>query len=153
VQASAAALGRVSLRRIVTPLLEAVSAPHGPDRYLELINPVWSLREVRARIIEVRRHAAASVTLLLQPNTNWRGFQAGQHVAFTVDIDGVQRTRCYSLACSAYSTGLLEITVAAQREGMVSGYLHATAVPGTVVRLSRRTAVSCCRSPAPNTSS
>jgi ferredoxin-NADP reductase len=77
------------------------------------------------------------VMLLLRPNTNWQGFQAGQHVAFTVDIDGVLRTRCYSPACSAYSTGSLEITVAAQRGGLVSGYLHANAVPGTVVRLSQ----------------
>jgi ferredoxin-NADP reductase len=125
------------LRRIVDPLLEAVSTPHGPDRYLEMVDPMWSLRKVRAKIVEVRHCAGGSAMLLLRPNGNWRGFRAGQHVAFTIEIDGVLRTRCYSLACSAYSTGLLELTVTAKPDGLVSSYLHAKAAPGTVVRLTQ----------------
>jgi stearoyl-CoA 9-desaturase NADPH oxidoreductase len=148
-----AALRRVSLQRISVRLLEAVTAPHGPDRYLEMISPMWSLREVRAEIIEVRRPALGSVTLLLRPNRNWRGFRAGQHVALTIEIDGVRRTRCYSLACSAQSgsaqsgsaqsgsaqrkDGLLELTVAAEPDGVVSGYLNSHVCPGAVVRLSQ----------------
>lgn len=124
---------------MVGRLLEVVTAPHGPDRYLELVNPMWSLRgEVRAEIVEVRRTAIGSVTLWLRPNRNWRGFRAGQHVAVTLDIDGVRRTRCYSLACSPYRhDGLLELTVAAQPQGLVSGYLHAAVGAGTVVGLSQ----------------
>lgn len=136
--ASVAALGRVSLRRVVVLLLGAVTAPHGPDRYLEMISPLWSLREVRAEITEVRRPAPGSVTLLLRPNRNWRGFRAGQHVALTIEIGGVRRTRCYSLACSAHRRdGLLELTVAAEPDGVVSGYLNSRLRPGTVVRLSQ----------------
>jgi ferredoxin-NADP reductase len=131
-------LRRVSWRRIAVPLLTAVTAPHGPDHYLEMINPTWSVREVRAEIVDVRRSALGSATLLLRPNRNWRGFLAGQHVALTVEIDAVRRTRCYSLACSAHRRdGLLELTVAAEPEGLVSGHLNSTARPGTVVRLSQ----------------
>lgn len=132
------ALGRASLHRVAVPLLEAVTVPHGPDRYLEMLNPMWSLQEVRAKIVDVRHPAVGSVKLLLRPNGIWRGFRAGQHVAFTIEIDGVRRTRCYSLACSAHCPdGLLELTVAAEPEGLVSGYLHSDAGPGTVVRLSQ----------------
>ncbi len=99
---------------------------------------MWSLREVRAKIIDVRQTARGSVTLALRPNGNWRGFRAGQHVAFTIEIDGVRRTRCYSLACSVYCPdGLLELTVAAEPEGVVSGHLHSDAGPGAMVRLSQ----------------
>ena len=136
--ASMSALGRVSLRRIAVRLLEAVAAPHGPDHYLEMISPMWSLQEVRAEIIEVRNPAFGSVTLLLRPNRNWQGFRAGQHVALTVEIDGVWRTRCYSLACSANrNDGVLELTVADEPNGVVSGHLNAQVCPGTVVRLSQ----------------
>ena len=38
-----AALRRASLHRIVGPLLEAVTAPHGPDHYLEMVNPMKRL--------------------------------------------------------------------------------------------------------------
>jgi stearoyl-CoA 9-desaturase NADPH oxidoreductase len=133
------ALGkRMSWHRIAAPLLAAITAPHGPDRYLELINPLWSLYEVRARVVDVCRPALGSVTLLLRPNRNWRGFRAGQHVALTIEIGGVRRTRCYSLAGSAHRrAGLLEFTVAAEPDGLVSGHLNTAVRPGTVVRLSQ----------------
>jgi ferredoxin-NADP reductase len=136
--APVAALRRVVFHRIAVPVLRVVTAPHGPDHYLEMINPTWSLREVRAEITGLRRLAVGSVTLLLRPNGNWRGFRAGQHVAFTIEIDGVWRTRCYSLACSAHrQDGLLELTVADEPSGLVSGHLNAAACAGTVVRLSQ----------------
>jgi len=141
--ASIAVFRRVLLRRVLAPLLAVVSAPRDPDCYLEMVNPRWSLREVRAEIVEVRRLALGCVTVLLAPNGNWRGFRAGQHVAFTVEVDGVRRTRCYSLAGSAAGEGgLLELTVAAEPGGVVSGYLN-SADPdfgvrrGIVVRLSQ----------------
>lgn len=136
--AAATALGRAALHRVGFAVLNAVTAPHGADRYLELLNPMWSVREVRAEITGMRRSAPGSVTLLLRPNGNWRGFRAGQHVALTIEIDGVRRTRCYSLAGSPYRPDdLLELTVAAEPGGLVSGYLHSRAGPGTVVRLSQ----------------
>ncbi|HEY6424753.1 MAG TPA: ferredoxin reductase [Pseudonocardiaceae bacterium] len=126
------------LGRFAAPLLKVLTAPNDPDRYLEMINPVWSLNEVRATITETRHPAPGSVTLLLRPNRNWLGFRAGQHVALTIDVHGVRRTRCYSLACSAHGTdGLLELTVAAERDGVVSGHLNSDVRVGIVVRLSQ----------------
>jgi stearoyl-CoA 9-desaturase NADPH oxidoreductase len=138
VAASGIRLGHASLHRVVGSLLEAVTWPYGPDRYLEVFNPLWSLREVRAKIVDVRHTAVGSVTLLLRPNRNWQGFRAGQHVAMTVEIDGVRRTRCYSLACSAHRPNrLLELTIGAEPGGLVSGHLHSDTQTGTVVRISQ----------------
>ena len=119
-------------------LVEALAAPHGVDRYLELVRPAWSLREARAEVTAVRHPAPESVTLTLRPNHVWRGFSAGQFVRCTVEIDGVQRARCYSPASSAHrADGLIELTARAHPEGLVSRYLHDHAVPGMVVGLEQ----------------
>jgi ferredoxin-NADP reductase len=127
---------RLGRRLLGSGLLEALAAPHGVDRYLELIRPSWSLREARAEIVEIRRQTADSVTLTLRPNENWRGFATGQFVRLTVEIDGVRHTRCYSPACSEHTPGRIEITVRAHPEGRVSGFLDRAARLGMVVGLS-----------------
>src|SRR5687767_10392657 len=114
---------RLGRRLLGSGLLEALAAPHGVDRYVELIRPAWSLREARAVVSEVRRRTADSVTLTLRPNENWTGFRTGQFVRLTVEIDGVRQTRCYSPACSEHTPGHFEITVKAHPEGLVSGFL------------------------------
>ena len=119
-------------------VLEALATPHGVDRYLELINPMLTVRELRAEITEVHRPTDDSLRLTLRPTRQWRGFDAGQYVQVTVDIDGVRRTRCYSPACSQYrSDGRIELTVKAHPEGLVSQWLHAHARTGLVVGLSQ----------------
>jgi ferredoxin-NADP reductase len=125
-------------------LLEALVTPHALDRYLELINPMLTARELRAEVTEVHRSTSDSVTLTMRPTRQWRGFRAGQFVQVTVVIDGVRQTRCYSPSCSQYrSDGHIEITVKAHPEGLVSQYLHANARPGLVVGLSQADGTFC----------
>ena len=62
-------LGRRILRSRV---LAALTTPHGVDRYLEMVNPMWAAEEVRARVVSVEREnpasdAAAVATITLQP--------------------------------------------------------------------------------------
>ena len=119
-------------------VLEALATPHGIDRYLELVNPMLTVRELRAEVTEVQRPTEDSTRLTLRPTRQWKGFEAGQFVSVSIDIDGVRRTRCYSPACSQHrSDGLLELTVKAHPEGLVSQYLHANARPGMVVGLGQ----------------
>jgi ferredoxin-NADP reductase len=117
-------------------LIEALAAPHGVDRYLELVRPGWSLHELRAEITAVHHRAPGSVTLTLRPNHLWRGFEAGQFVRCTVEVDGARRARCYSPASSVHRRdGQLELTARAHPEGLVSRFLHDRAVPGMIVGL------------------
>jgi stearoyl-CoA 9-desaturase NADPH oxidoreductase len=118
--------------------LEALATPHGVDRYLELVHPMLTVRELRAVVTDVERSTSDSVTLTLRPTRQWRGFEAGQFVQIAVDINGVRHTRCYSPSCSQYrSDGRIEITIKAHPQGLVSQYLHANAKPGLVLGLSQ----------------
>ncbi|KAA5827126.1 ferredoxin reductase [Saccharopolyspora hirsuta] len=126
-------------RRVLSSrIVNALAEPHGVDRYLGLINPLWSVDEVRALVVAVSRRTADTTTLTLRPNANWRGAEAGQHVRLSVEIDGVTRTRCFSLANSAdRRDGTLEITAKVNPAGTVSRWLREHAKPGLVVGLSQ----------------
>src|SRR5665811_620794 len=99
-------------------LFEALATPHGVDRCLELVNPMLTVRDMRAKVTEVARSSADTVTLTLRPTRQWRGFQAGQFVTVTVEVDGVRRTRCYSPVCSQHrDDGRIELTIKARPDG------------------------------------
>jgi ferredoxin-NADP reductase len=136
-------MGRVaSAQRVVhrlagSGLLQALTAPHGVDRYLEFVGRGFSRHDLRGEIVDVRRPTPRSVRLRLRPNELWRGFHAGQFVSMTIEIDGVRRTRCYSPASSQHAAdGELEFTVRAHPHGLVSRYLHEHARAGMVVQLA-----------------
>lgn len=129
--------GRLARRVVGSSLLEALAAPHGVDRYVELVLPGFSLRDPRAEVVAVRYPTPNSLTLRLRPNELWHGFRAGQFVSLSVEIDGVRRTRCYSPALSEHARAELELTIRVHPEGLVSGYLRANARPGTVVELAQ----------------
>jgi stearoyl-CoA 9-desaturase NADPH oxidoreductase len=129
---------RLARRLARSGVLDALTAPHGVDRYLELVLPSFSLHEPRAEIVGVARPTTRSVTLRLRPNEVWKGFRAGQFVSMTVEIDGVRRTRCYSPASSEHATdGELELTIRSHSKGLVSRYLRENARPGMVVELAQ----------------
>lgn len=118
------------LRALTTPLL--------PDDYLRLLNPLWSARELRGRIVSVRPETRDSATLVIRPG---RGFsfryRAGQYIGIGVLLDGRWRWRSYSLT-SVPATGArtVTITVKAMPEGFLSSHLTGSVAPGTVVRLA-----------------
>jgi len=119
--------------RITTPLL--------PDDYLRLANPLWSARELRGRILEVRRETEDSATLVIKPGWGFGfDYQPGQYIGIGVPVDGRWRWRSYSLTSSpvaqAGSPRTVTITVKAMPEGFLSTHLVAGVAPGTVVRLA-----------------
>ncbi len=76
--------------RITTPLL--------PDDYLKLANPLWSARELRGRVVEVRRETEDSATLVIKPGWGFSfDYQPGQYIGIGVLVDGRWRWRSYSL--------------------------------------------------------
>lgn len=132
-------------------LIEAMATPHRIDRYLELVNPMATVRDLRAQVVTVDRPTADSVTLTLRPTKQWRGFSAGQFVQVGVVIDGVRHTRCYSPAGVAPGRdGFIELTVKAHPGGLVSQYLHENAKPGLVLSLSQAEGVFALPVPRPS---
>ncbi|MFI2282621.1 ferredoxin reductase [Nocardia beijingensis] len=118
-------------------LVQTLTSPHPLDRYLELVRPTLTVRDMRAEITHVRRSAPGSVTLTLRPTRQWKGHVAGQYVQIGVVIDGVRHTRCYSpVNPEGDRDRSIQLTVKAHPDGLVSQYLYRNAVPGMVVDLA-----------------
>ena len=118
--------------RITTPLL--------PDDYLKLANPLWSARELRGKVLEVRRETVDSATLVIKPGWGFSfDYQAGQYVGIGLLVDGRWRWRSYSLTSSPVTSKgsrTITITVKAMPEGFLSTHLVGGVEPGTIVRLA-----------------
>jgi stearoyl-CoA 9-desaturase NADPH oxidoreductase len=116
--------------RITTPLL--------PDDYLKLANPLWSARELRGRVLEVRRETVDSATLVIKPGWGFSfDYQPGQYIGIGLLVDGRWRWRSYSLTSSPIKGArIITITVKAMPEGFLSSHLVGGVEPGTVVRLA-----------------
>jgi ferredoxin-NADP reductase len=124
-------------RLLDTPLADALAGPHTVDHYLEILRPDWAVKRVRGEILDVRHQNEDSVTLTLRPTVTWPGFQAGQHVELSVDVDGVRHRRCYSPSGSAdHRTRTVELTIRVHPQGVVSRHLKAHARRGMFVGLS-----------------
>lgn len=123
---------RTLAARITTPLL--------PDDYLKLANPLWSARELRGRVLEVRRETVDSATLVIKPGWGFSfDYQAGQYVGIGLLVDGRWRWRSYSLTSSPVTSKgsrTITITVKAMAEGFLSTHLVGGVEPGTIVRLA-----------------
>lgn len=124
--------------------LNALTSPHGVDRYLELMNPMWAANDVRARLVDVHREvdvpgAPPVATLTFQPTGTWQGHRAGQYVQLGVEVDGARRTtRCFTVSSPDSGPGdRFTITMRANPDGVVSRYLVERAKPGTIVHLSQ----------------
>ncbi|MCH9667358.1 MAG: ferredoxin reductase [Actinomycetia bacterium] len=123
--------------RITTPLL--------PDDYLKLANPLWSARELRGKVLDVRRETVDSATLVIKPGWGFSfDYQAGQYVGIGLLVDGRWRWRSYSLTSvpddkhpsRGRGSRTITITVKAMPEGFLSAHLVAGVEPGTIVRLA-----------------
>jgi stearoyl-CoA 9-desaturase NADPH oxidoreductase len=124
------------VQRRVLRALAALSSPLLPDDYLELINPLWSTRELRGRIESIDRETEDAATVLIKPGYRWGGHEPGQYLRIGLDIQGVRHWRAYSLTSDpARSDGLISITVKNVDEGKVSPYLVRRGRPGTIVSL------------------
>ncbi|WP_099025749.1 ferredoxin reductase [Mycolicibacterium palauense] len=116
--------------RITTPLL--------PDDYLHLANPLWSARELRGRVVQVRRETEDSATLVIKPGWGFTfDYEPGQYIGIGVLMGGRWCWRSYSLTSSPV-TGQRTITIAikAMPEGFLSSHLVSGVAPGTIVRLA-----------------
>jgi stearoyl-CoA 9-desaturase NADPH oxidoreductase len=117
-------------QRITTPLL--------PDDYLRLANPLWSARELRGRVVRVRRETQDSATLVIKPGWGFGfDYEPGQYIGIGLLVDGRWRWRSYSLTSSPVKGArTVTITVKAMPEGFLSAHLVAGVMPGTIVRLA-----------------
>jgi ferredoxin-NADP reductase len=120
---------------MTTPLL--------PDDYLHMVNPLWSARELRGKVVEVIPEADDTATLVIKPGWGWNiKYQPGQYVGIGVHIDGKWHWRSYSVSSTPEGWSRnrrdrqLTITVKAMPEGFLSEHLVRGLDAGTIVRLA-----------------
>ncbi|TCP42618.1 ferredoxin-NADP reductase [Tamaricihabitans halophyticus] len=125
-------------RALTSSAIAALTSPRTVDHYLEQLHPMLTVDLVRARVVGVYRETSDSSTVLLRPNRAWRGFTAGQHVQFGIEVDGVRRIRCFSVSSSAANARRsFTVSVKAHPDGYVSQFLHRRLSLGTLVHLSQ----------------
>jgi stearoyl-CoA 9-desaturase NADPH oxidoreductase len=76
--------------RATTPLL--------PDDYLNLLNPLWSARELRGVVVNVLAETEDSATVTIKPGWGFSGdYQPGQYLGIGLRVGGRWHWRSYSL--------------------------------------------------------
>ncbi len=132
----------VVARGVLRGLVSRITTPLLPDDYLHLLNPLWSVRELRGRVVEIIPETESAATLVIQPGWGWSSdYTAGQYVGIGVQADGRWHWRSYSLTSVPTTSepggdGTISITIKAMPEGFLSGHLINGLAPGTVVRLA-----------------
>ena len=138
------------VRRRALRMIGSFTSPLAPDDYLELINPLWSTRELRGRVERVTRETSDAVTVLIKPGWEWPGHRAGQYVRLGVEVDGVHHWRAYSLTSApGRADGCIAITPKLVEGGKVSPFLNRHLRRGAVVRLGGVEGTFVLPDPAP----
>jgi ferredoxin-NADP reductase len=119
------------LGRLAQPLID----PAVFDFWASRVNPTWSWSQALARVVERRAEAQGVVTLVLQPNRHWQGFQPGQHLTVGAEIDGRRVARSYSLSSPPQADGRIAITVKQVEGGKLSNHLYQHTQVGDVLAL------------------
>lgn len=103
------------------------------DFYAQQIWPTFSLERILARVTDIKQTTHDTKTFTLKPNSNFKNFQAGQHILLTTRVNGQRFSRTYS---PTQNGRYLEITVKNIRAGHVSSHLHQAIQKGAVVEIS-----------------
>jgi len=124
------------LRRRALDAVRSLFTPLLPDDYLELINPLWSTRELRGRVERIEREAGDAITITIRPGYDWEGHEPGQYLRIGVIVDGIFHWRAYSLTSEPDAEdGCISVTPKLVEEGKVTPFLVRKIQPGAVIRL------------------
>ncbi|MCZ4498414.1 MAG: ferredoxin reductase [Marmoricola sp.] len=126
-----------NLRSRISRLAEAATTPLLPADYLDIVAPLRSGTDLRARIVAVTPETRDAATIVLKPGADWAGHVPGQYLRIGIDVNGVREWRAYSLTHGPRADGNISITVKAVPDGKVSNHLVHHARPGTLVHLEQ----------------
>jgi len=138
-------------RRLFLRAVQQLFKPLQPDDYLEMINPLWTTKELRGKVERVEPQGCEAASILIRPGYEWPGHNPGQYVRLGVVIDGVYHWRAYSLTSDpSPEDGLISVTPKKVDSGVVSPYLVQKIQPGDLVRLGEVEGVFTLPEPLPS---
>ncbi len=137
-------------RRLFLRAVRSLFKPLRPDDYLEMVNPLWTTKELRGKVERIEPQGSEAVSVLIRPSYEWQGHQPGQYVRLGLVIDGRFHWRAYSLTSDPRPRdGLISVTPKRVDTGVVSPYLVQKIQPGEVVRLGEIEGVFTLPDPLP----
>ncbi|QNI06990.1 ferredoxin reductase [Mycobacterium kubicae] len=137
-------------RRLFLRAVRQLFSPLQPDDYLEMINPLWTTKELRGKVERIEQQGSEAASVLIRPGYEWPGHKPGQYVRLGVIIDGRYHWRAYSLTSDPEpEDGLISVTPKKVDGGAVSPYLVEQVQPGEVVRLGEIEGVFTLPEPLP----
>lgn len=122
--------------RILRPIKDLFSTlvyPLHVDDLAGVLDPLFSGRQLRARVLEVIPEGPRSATVRFRPAPGWLEHQAGQWVRIGVEIDGVRHWRSYSLSTAPGLAPAITVTDI----GRVSGELVRRVKAGDILYLDQ----------------
>jgi stearoyl-CoA 9-desaturase NADPH oxidoreductase len=123
-------------RRLFLRAISLLFKPLRPDDYLEMVNPLWTTKELRGKVERVEPRGSEAASVLIRPSYEWPGHKPGQYVRLGLVIDGRYHWRAYSLTSDPQpEDGLISVTPKRVDSGVVSPYLVEKIRPGELVRL------------------
>ena len=137
-------------RRLFLRAVRHLFSPLRPDDYLEMVNPLWTTKELRGKVERIEPQGSEAASVLIRPGYEWQGHRPGQYVRLGVIIDGRYHWRAYSLTSDPQpQDGLISVTPKKVDSGVVSPYLVQKIQPGEVVRLGEIEGVFTLPEPLP----
>lgn len=109
------------------------------DPLAETINPMWVQEYTPARVERIIAETLDTKTFVLTPAKRWAGFKAGQHVNICTDVNGIRRTRTFSLSSSPLlweRQGQITLTIKRLPGGLITNWLHDSLEAGDVIGLT-----------------
>jgi stearoyl-CoA 9-desaturase NADPH oxidoreductase len=138
-------------RQLFLRAVRHLFSPLRPDDYLEMINPLWTTKELRGKVERVEPQGSEAASVLIRPGYEWRGHKPGQYIRLGMIIDGRYHWRAYSLTSDPQpEDGLISVTPKKVDSGVVSPYLVQKIQPGEVVRLGEIEGVFTLPEPLPS---
>ncbi|MFT6029589.1 MAG: ferredoxin-NADP reductase [Oleiphilaceae bacterium] len=97
------------------------------ESVVQLFKPEWRYQKIAAKVISSKAENKNIYTLTLKPGNNWSGFQAGQYILLSTEINGRMLTRPFSISSAPrdfQETGFIEVTIRVQDNGSVTPWLR-----------------------------
>ena len=137
-------------RRLFLRAVQHLFKPLQPDDYIEMVNPMWTTKELRGRVERIEPQGSEAVSVLIRPAYEWPGHKPGQYIRLGLVIDGRYHWRAYSLTSDPEPPdGLISVTPKRVASGVVSPYLTQKIQPGELVRLGEIEGVFTLPDPLP----
>lgn len=131
------------LSRVLHKLDQSLFHQSGLQGFIEPLiqacRPGWQFNGFRTHIVSICQNDAFTHTYTLRPSKSWPGFEAGQFVELSVEVDGARISRMFSISSSPErfrKEGVIDLVIRQVPGGKLTGVLSNVVGSGSWVSIS-----------------